>query len=222
MLKAQDLMSIDLSEIKGILIDIDDTLYSYTEPHQIALFSCYRKFNNMHPDLISVNEFSALYREARTSITQRLKFSGSCRSRLLAFQLMLENLKNPSFNDIYMNALRLEELYWNELILNMKRDEEVFQFLNHCHTMSLKICAVSDMQASIQIRKLEQLGYKNLLLVTSEEVGCEKPNPKIFKQALMKIECTAQNTIMIGDNFDKDIVGAKNIGIKAFQISLMD
>jgi HAD superfamily hydrolase (TIGR01549 family) len=222
MLKAQDLMSIDLSEIKGILVDIDDTLYSYTKPHQIALSSCYSKFNNMYPDLFSANEFSALYRDARTSITHKLKFSGSCRSRLLAFQLILENLKNSSAVNIYVNALRLEELYWNELILHMNRDEEVFQFLNHCHTMSLKICAVSDMQASIQIRKLEQLGYKNLLLVTSEEVGCEKPNPKIFKQALMKIECTAQNTIMIGDNFDKDIVGAKNIGIKAFQISLMD
>ncbi len=50
-------------------------------------------------------------------------------------------------------------------------------------------------------------------IITSEEVGVKKPNPKIFHYALEKSDASPEESIMIGDNFEADILGAKNVGM---------
>jgi len=50
-------------------------------------------------------------------------------------------------------------------------------------------------------------------IITSEEVGVKKPNPLIFNYALEKSNANAMESIMIGDNFEADILGAKNVGM---------
>ena len=50
-------------------------------------------------------------------------------------------------------------------------------------------------------------------IITSEEVGVKKPNPLIFNYALEKSGAMAEESIMIGDNFEADILGAKNVGM---------
>ena len=50
-------------------------------------------------------------------------------------------------------------------------------------------------------------------ITNSEMVGVKKPNPLIFNHALDKANTTAERSIMIGDSFEADILGAKNIGM---------
>lgn len=56
-------------------------------------------------------------------------------------------------------------------------------------------------------------------VITSEEVGAEKPHQKIFKQALNKMGCSAEESIMIGNKFNEDILGAINIGMDAILVN---
>jgi len=51
-------------------------------------------------------------------------------------------------------------------------------------------------------------------VTTSEEVGVKKPNPLIFTSALKKAKVNANNSIMIGDTFEADILGAEAVGMK--------
>ncbi|KPJ50518.1 hypothetical protein AMJ40_02630 [candidate division TA06 bacterium DG_26] len=51
-------------------------------------------------------------------------------------------------------------------------------------------------------------------ITTSDEVGVGKPNPQIFKIALRKAGCAASESIYIGDSFEKDVVGAKKVGMQ--------
>jgi len=55
-------------------------------------------------------------------------------------------------------------------------------------------------------------------LVVSGEVGFRKPNRVIFERALSELESTPEGTVMIGDTFDTDVVGAKNMDMKAILI----
>lgn len=50
-------------------------------------------------------------------------------------------------------------------------------------------------------------------VTTSEEAGSKKPEPGIFRHALSKARCSAAESIIIGDDLDVDIVGARNIGM---------
>ena len=52
-------------------------------------------------------------------------------------------------------------------------------------------------------------------IVISEEVGIEKPAREIFEAALDRLKVKAENTIMVGNRIDADIVGANRIGMKS-------
>ena len=52
-------------------------------------------------------------------------------------------------------------------------------------------------------------------VTNSEMVGVKKPNPIIFNHALKISNATVENSLMIGDNLEADILGAKNIGMDA-------
>jgi putative hydrolase of the HAD superfamily len=50
-------------------------------------------------------------------------------------------------------------------------------------------------------------------VVYSEEAGVRKPHAAIFELALQRANCTAEEALMIGDDWDADILGARNAGI---------
>ena len=61
-----------------------------------------------------------------------------------------------------------------------------------------------------------QLGLSGSIdfAVTSSEVGCEKPDPRIFAEALRRANDTpAHSAIMVGDQLESDINGAIGAGI---------
>lgn len=210
---------IDLSEVKGVLIDLDNTLYAYEPAHLIAIEKCYNAFLGDGLENLSLEEFSGRYRDKRTAVTNRLIPQGVCRSRLFAFQALFEEMKTPQ---AYNKALKYEMIYWNSLIDAMIVNESALAFLKQCREQSIKVCVVSDMQAHFQIRKLQKLSVDYLIdyLVTSEEVGKEKPAPDIFVAALRKLGLTEADVIMIGDSVSKDIKGAEGLGIKVYKVDV--
>ena len=49
--------------------------------------------------------------------------------------------------------------------------------------------------------------------ICSKEIGFEKPDPRFFRSVVETIGTDPGNCIMIGDNYEKDIAGAKNAGM---------
>jgi putative hydrolase of the HAD superfamily len=52
-------------------------------------------------------------------------------------------------------------------------------------------------------------------ITNSEMVGVKKPNPEIFNYALKLANVSLHQSIMIGDSYEADILGALNIGMDA-------
>jgi len=63
------------------------------------------------------------------------------------------------------------------------------------------------------LRKLRINGFFDVVVV-SEAVGWRKPNPKIFQEALERLNVKADEAIYVGDTPMEDIQGAKNVGVK--------
>lgn len=55
-------------------------------------------------------------------------------------------------------------------------------------------------------------------VLTSDEVGIEKPNPKIFLEALAKTDFKPEEVLFVGDSITSDYIGASNVGMKALLI----
>ena len=70
---------------------------------------------------------------------------------------------------------------------------------------------------------MRKLTYFNLeetfdAVVTSEEVGADKPDPRNFNLVLEKLGLNSDQVIwMVGDNPATDIVGGRTIGAVTFQ-----
>ena len=67
----------------------------------------------------------------------------------------------------------------------------------------------------VQYKKLKNSGILHYFstVTTSEGLGLKKPNPLMFMAALDKANTSAIHSIMIGDSFEADILGAKNVGM---------
>jgi HAD superfamily hydrolase (TIGR01662 family) len=65
--------------------------------------------------------------------------------------------------------------------------------------------------------KLARCGLSALVpvLITSEEVGRQKPDPVIFEAALDRLGVSAAESVMVGDAWATDIEGARRAGVRA-------
>ncbi len=74
---------------------------------------------------------------------------------------------------------------------------------------------ISNGLAIKQWEKLIGLGLNNIfdIVVTSEEVGFEKPDVRIFERAIKKMGLKPEECIMVGDKTDIDVEGAKESGM---------
>lgn len=72
-----------------------------------------------------------------------------------------------------------------------------------------------------QWEKLIRLGIYPFFdeVVTSDEVGFEKPHGRIFEEALNRMGCSAEKSVMIGNKFTEDIMGAVNAGMSAILVN---
>lgn len=73
----------------------------------------------------------------------------------------------------------------------------------------------------VQTRKLVNSnisGYFNQV-INSEMAGVKKPNPEIFELALHKANTRADRSLMVGDNIEADILGAKAAGFHALHFN---
>lgn len=52
-------------------------------------------------------------------------------------------------------------------------------------------------------------------VVSSADYGIQKPHPMIFNAALARLGCDPSEVWFVGDNFEKDIVGASAVGMPA-------
>ena len=70
----------------------------------------------------------------------------------------------------------------------------------------------------------EELGLGSYLnfVVTSLEVGSDKPNPPIFLAALERAGVKASEAVYVGDQYSSDIVGARGVGMRALLIDRYD
>ncbi|EDM43798.1 haloacid dehalogenase-like hydrolase [unidentified eubacterium SCB49] len=69
----------------------------------------------------------------------------------------------------------------------------------------------------VQHVKLDKSEIKHYFktITSSEEVGVKKPNPAVFHAALSKANTEAKHSVMIGDTYGADIVGAQGVGMDA-------
>jgi putative hydrolase of the HAD superfamily len=86
--------------------------------------------------------------------------------------------------------------------------------------LGIRLGVVSNGRGEMQRRKLDVLGIRESfgVVVISGEVGCQKPDPQIFRLATTGLAVTPDECWHVGDHPEHDIAGAHGVGISAVWI----
>ena len=197
--------------IKAVFFDIDDTLYSYTEAHKPALKAmkeyAFRELG------VPEDAYDEYIRQAQAVVKQRVgRDCSTLHNRLIRFQCMLEILKKP----LFPHAEAMGCLYWDTLIGHMREEEGAGELLKSLKERGYYVGIGTNMTAGIQFRKIAALGFGSRIdgMVTSEEAGVQKPDPKLFLLCAEKAGAAPEESVFVGDSLKKDVRGACAAGMK--------
>ncbi|XRE44018.1 hypothetical protein ACIVBQ_002222 [Tenacibaculum discolor] len=202
-------------EIKHLFFDLDHTLWDFDRNSKLTFQQIFEEqkinisIHNFLEAYIPVNlKYWKLYREDRVEKSalryHRLKETFDSLEYTVSDNLI--NLISedyirylPNFNYLFDDAI------------------EVLQYLEKKYHLHI----ITNGFKEVQNLKLEKSGIHTFFreIITSECVGVKKPNPKVFEFALGKAGAKAHQSVMIGDSYEADVMGAINSGMRAIHFS---
>ncbi|MFY8127057.1 MAG: YjjG family noncanonical pyrimidine nucleotidase [Chitinophagaceae bacterium] len=95
------------------------------------------------------------------------------------------------------------------------------EILEHLQAKGYSLHLITNGFENVQHNKLKNSNLSNYFthVVTSEASNSLKPKKEIFDYALQLANTTTMQSIMIGDNLDADIIGAKNAGLDSIYVN---
>lgn len=197
--------------IKAVIFDLDNTLYAYDPCHLAGIEAMYVRL--LEYVSVSHEQFLAYLDKAKMWVKNNNAGTAASHNRILYCQNICESL---NLNPVEMPVI-LYNAYWSEFLDKMKLFENALDVLLELKKKGIKIGICTDLTAFIQLKKIRRLGLSSIVdaVVTSEECGAEKPSRKMFDVILKKLEVSPQETVVVGDSLEKDVLGAKNAGVNA-------
>lgn len=193
-----------------ILLDLDDTLIDHTsaERNAAALFG--RQYANLIPGYDPHNfvqrwhEASMLHIEA--FLQGEIDFQEQRRRRLRTI-FKQDNMTASHADVLFSDYLEHYETSWQLF-------PDVIAFLNS-HTGEY-LAVLSDGAQEQQEAKLKKTEIRRYFwfVATAESIGFSKPDPRMFLHACDLGEAEPHEVTYIGDNLQKDAIGASQAGLR--------
>lgn len=199
------------NKITDVFFDLDHTLWDF-DKNSALTFDIILKKNNVEVDL---DRFSEKYQPINLKYWKLYRDEKVSKSNLRYGRLKETfDALNMNVKDDVINQLSID--YINNLTTYNHVFEGTIEILEYLKP-KYKLHIITNGFEEVQQIKLEKSNISHFFdtVTSSEAVGVKKPNPKVFKHALNIADTTKENSIMIGDNYEADILGALNVGIDA-------
>ena len=211
-----------MKHYKAVFIDWDDTIGDFIGAAKMALQEMYEKYH-LCDYFASCEEFVSLYKPHNLELWDKYG-KDLVTKEYLSFDRFFFPLMHGSKVKGEKGKVKGENLcvlaeQLSEDFLNMttarfsllEGAEELVRYLAKKYPLTV----VTNGFVEVQYEKFDKSGLRDCFahIVLSEEVGCQKPNPRIFEEALRMNGLAAEDVVMIGDSWTSDIQGAINAGI---------
>ena len=198
---------------RNIFIDLDDTIWDFTANSHVSLEIMYRDLDiaRIYPDY---DAFSSAY-YAKNSELWALYHHGKIEKDFLIIERYAHLLRTIGYNDIDNHlAQRMNEYYLDTLAQQTQLVPYAIELLDYLTQRGYNLYILSNGFIEVQHKKLQSAGIGDYFkrMVLSDEIGINKPDRRLFDYALEVTHSQAADTLMIGDNYDADILGAMQAG----------
>ena len=212
-----------MKQYKAVLIDWDDTIGDFIGAAKLALQEMYDKYH-LSDYFASHEEFVSLYKPHNIELWDKYGKDLVTKAFLRVDRFLWPLLHGSKVGERQEAKGERQEL--TALAEQMSEDflhlttahfsllegaEELVRYLAEKYPLTV----VTNGFVEVQYEKFDRSGLRDCFahIVLSEEVGCQKPNPRIYEEALRMNGISSEEAVMIGDSWNSDIQGAINAGI---------
>ena len=189
--------------IKAIIFDLDNTLLDFIKMKQFAVKAAITAMNEagLHVDEDKAyQDIFDLYMEKGWEN-----------------QLVFDDYLNQTTGEVSHKILAAGIVSYRRareatLLVYPNVNKTLIQLIK----MGIKLAVVSDAPSREAWMRLYYLNLHHVFdpVLTFDDTGVRKPSPKPFEMALDQLSVKADEAIMIGDWPERDVEGAKQLGIK--------
>lgn len=196
---------------RSIFIDLDDTIWAFSENAQDTFKEMYDKYD-FDKYFDSFSQFYSIYAEYNNKLWIEYG-DGKITKEQLNERRFYHPLKSVGVNDKEL-AVNYSSDFFKSIVLKKKVLPNAFEALDYM-VGKYNLYILSNGFRELQEQKMRSAGvdkyFKKVIL--SEDIGVHKPYSQIFHYAISATQSELKSSIMIGDNWENDVRGAKDAGM---------
>lgn len=204
---------------KHIFFDLDNTLWDFDRNAYHAMQITFQYF--LKDCKTSFEDFFKCYSRHNHSLWEEYRNRTVTKKALIQkrFQLTFDDLNIQGINSEEMNHFYLEEMSKQTHLV-----ESASEVLKYLKKKNYNLYIITNGFKEVQIKKLKNSGldafFKKVFI--SEVIKVPKPNREIFEYAIKSANAKKSESIMIGDDWYVDILGANKFGLDSIHYSSED
>jgi len=197
------------SKITDVFFDLDHTLWDFDKNSALAFKRVFDK--NEIP--LSLDDFLKEYEPINFKYWEHFREERVTKQELRRGRL-IDAFQIFDFQFSMDKIDKMAEDYIDELPGNNHLLPGTMAVLNYLSPL-YNLHIITNGFHKVQNIKLDKSGIAHFFktVTSSEEVGVKKPNPKVFNRALEKANVSPTQSIMIGDTYGADVIGARGVGM---------
>lgn len=201
-----------MKNAKHLFFDLDHTLWDFEKNSAETLRELYEEMN-LNAHIADVNAFISIYQTINARYWDLYNHGKATKAEVRTgrFTDTLNHFKVPA-------AERLANEFGAAYIERSPTKNNVFDGTHDTLTYlkeRYQLHIITNGFTEVQYLKLKNCDLTHFfdLILCTEEVGVNKPNPLVFQTALERTQASPSESVMIGDNPETDIKGAQNCGL---------
>ncbi|NCB08188.1 MAG: noncanonical pyrimidine nucleotidase, YjjG family [Bacteroidia bacterium] len=199
-----------------LFFDLDNTLWDFDTNASEAMYLTFM-MKNINKKNVDFNTFFEVY-----SIHNHALWL-DYRNQLIGKKELIKERFRRTFEELNITGIDPEET--NTVYLDFMSEQNhlkkgVLETLNELKRKKYSMYIITNGFKEVQLKKLENSGLRPFFqkVFISEDIKVAKPGHAIFDYAIKSANALKSKSLMIGDDWDADIVGAANFGIDSVYI----
>lgn len=200
-------------KIQHIFFDLDNTLWDHRRNAYLTIKQLFEKEEITLKYGIDFEEFHSVYHEINEKLWEDIR-DGIIDKEYLRKHRFYDTFRHFNVDDEQL-SMYFEEHFLDKILNHNELVEGTTYILDYLKAKNYTLHIISNGFKEVTERKCILSGIDQYFqtITSADTVGVRKPRPEIFEYSLKLAEASKAESILIGDDWIADVVGAQNFGM---------
>lgn len=203
-----------MKNIRHIFFDLDNTLWDHRKNAYLSLSDIFKQEKITETYNLDFEDFHTAYFTINENLWEQLR-DGKISKEYLREHRFYDSLLHFGIDNKEL-ADKFEENFLDEILNYNELVSGAYDILEYLYSKDYQIHILSNGFQDVTNRKTEMSGIRKFFttITSADEINIRKPDAEIYHYALSKANASKNESIMVGDDWIADAVGASDFGME--------